>query len=135
MNKSFLVLFVFLQSLPVYAMVYTWIDSAGVAHYTNKDYEVPSRYRAKAKSLYPEQGDTGVLQQNVPAIQPPSVTPQSATVQQSIPVTPPLRSVQQSKPEALSKAAPPVIIAPEPHKNPPVQPTGKASNRRRGPIE
>lgn len=122
MNKSFLVLFVLLQSLPVHAMVYTWTDSAGVAHYTNKDYEVPSRYRAKAKSLYPEQGDTGVLQQNV-------------ETQQLTTVPPSLAPVQQTKPEEPAKPLHPEM-APAPQKIiPPGSAAGKVKHRRRGPVE
>jgi hypothetical protein len=67
---------------PAYGMVYRWTDFAGVAHYTNKEYEIPSRFRAKAKALYPEQGDTAVPQQNVPAPK-PDVPP--APVQQAKP--------------------------------------------------
>ena len=51
-------------STPAIGMVYTWKDSSGVAHYTNKDYEIPARYRAKAKALYPDQADTSPPQQN-----------------------------------------------------------------------
>lgn len=47
---------IFLAS-PSYGMMYRWIDAEDVRHYTNKIYEIPPRYRAKAKALYPESGD------------------------------------------------------------------------------
>lgn len=50
-------------------MVYSWTDSAGIAHYTNKEYEIPLRYRAKVKARYPEQGDSSTTLQNVPTPQ------------------------------------------------------------------
>ena len=46
-----------------YGMVYTWTDSSGIRHYTNKEYEIPVRYRPNAKSLYPEQVDTAAPSQ------------------------------------------------------------------------
>lgn len=120
MKKSFLVLFVLLFSLPAYGMVYKWTDSAGVAHFTNKAYEVPARYRAKAKSLYPELGDTEASQQNVQAQQLTVVTAAS--------------SVQLSKPEEQAKTTQPVIV-PEPSKSPSGWPASKVRHRKRGPVE
>jgi hypothetical protein len=42
---------VFLLTSPVQGMVYMCRDSAGIAHYTNKEYDVLTCYKAKAKSL------------------------------------------------------------------------------------
>jgi len=47
-----------------FGMLFNWTDSAGIKHYTNKEYDIPVRYRAKAKHLYPEQADTPSPQQN-----------------------------------------------------------------------
>lgn len=69
-NVATLVIILFLSS-PAYGIVYSWRASNGVVHYTNKDYEIPARYRAKAKALYNEFDSTpsqGVQQaiQNIP---------------------------------------------------------------------
>lgn len=71
--KSLPVLFVLLLLSPANGMVYSWTDSAGIAHYTNKEYEIPLRYRGKVKARYPEPGDSTVPLQN----------PQASQVQQS----------------------------------------------------
>jgi Domain of unknown function (DUF4124) len=31
--------------------IYTWTDTRGTAHYANSEYDIPVRYRAKAKVL------------------------------------------------------------------------------------
>jgi len=73
-----------LVSSPAQGMVYMWRDSAGIAHYTNKEYDVPSRYKANVKTLYPEASDFGTIQpsttnaQAVPVAQPPAITNQNA---------------------------------------------------------
>lgn len=81
MTKSLSVLFVLLLLSPADGMVYSWTDAAGIAHYTNKEYEIPLRYRAKVKARYPEPGDSTVPPQN----------PQASQVQQS----------EQTQPQAL----------------------------------
>ncbi len=48
--KRILVLLAFIAS-SAQAEIYTWTDSRGIAHYTNRLDEVPDRYRAKVKSL------------------------------------------------------------------------------------
>lgn len=81
-----------LAASPALGIVYMWRDSAGVAHYTNKEYDVPVRYKAKARVLYPEASDSGALQtgaanlQAAPVAQPPAVTNQTAApVAQPVP--------------------------------------------------
>ena len=75
---SLLLLALLLDVSPVMAVVFVWRDATGVAHYTNREYEIPERYRAKAKALYPEQGDTAAQQLNIsafqtqPEVQPPA---------------------------------------------------------------
>lgn len=46
--KKLMVMLLFVAS-SAYGEFYTWTDSRGVAHYTNSTYEIPARYRAKAK--------------------------------------------------------------------------------------
>jgi len=67
--KSLSILFFLLLSSPANGMVYSWTDSAGITHYTNKEYDIPLRYRAKVKARYPEQGDSSTTLQNVPTPQ------------------------------------------------------------------
>ena len=108
MKRSVLVLFALVLSSPVHGTVYTWTDSKGVAHFTNRYYEIPARYRAKAKPLYPEQADTGAPQQNgqTPQAQPPA-------------------PAQAAKSDDAPKAAPPVV-APAPQQSPPEIPPRKS---------
>lgn len=82
-----LVVWMFLES-PALGMVYSWTDSSGIKHYVNREYEIPARYRARAKALYPEPSDPLVSQQN----------------NEKIPET-----QLQSKPEGPQKAARPVV--------------------------
>lgn len=70
-------------------MVYSWTDAAGIAHYTNKEYEIPLRYRAKVKARYPEPGDSTVPLQN----------PQASQAKQSELTQP--QPQQQQQPQAL----------------------------------
>lgn len=50
---------VLLKAFSCESMVYMWKDTSGTRHYTNCEYEIPGRYREKAKRLYPETGDSG----------------------------------------------------------------------------
>jgi hypothetical protein len=100
---------------PVYGMVYTWTDVGGVIHFTNKEYEVPTRYRPRTKVLYPEQGDTGTSQQSIK-------TPQTITEVSPAPV-------QQAKPEEPARITQPVI-APEPQTIPTDHPNRRARRSR-----
>ena len=108
MKMIALLLFSLLLSSPACAMVYSWIDTAGVAHFSNKEYEIPPRYRARAKQLYPEQGDSAATTQSVPN-QPPIA--ESAPPLPPPPLTP---AVQQAQPPA----EPAKSIAPVPQKSP-----------------
>lgn len=91
---------VMLAASPVHGAVYMWRDSAGVAHYTNKEYDVPERYRAKAKVLYPEASDSGTPQPgtvNVPAL-PVAQTPAPA-VQPVTRSAPPVTQIESAPPK------------------------------------
>lgn len=82
-----------LISSPCKATVYSWKDAAGNTHYTNKDYEIPDRFRSKAKVLYPDPVEGAQSQQGFAAEQQRQVLPS----QQSIPPQPPLEAVSQLK--------------------------------------
>ncbi|MDD5284650.1 MAG: hypothetical protein PHD54_02225 [Desulfuromonadaceae bacterium] len=55
---ALIVLTLMLPALPAQGIVFMWRDSAGIVHYTNKEHEIPARYKARAKPLYPEAGDS-----------------------------------------------------------------------------
>ena len=91
---------VILVASPAQCMVYMWSDSAGIAHYTNKEYDIPARYKAKAKALYPEAADSGQIQ------------PQSGNVQASPTVQVQPITNQQVMPAVQSKEQP-TVTAPQ----------------------
>jgi hypothetical protein len=99
---------VMLMSSPAHGMVYMWRDSAGVAHYTNKEYDVPSRYKAKVKALYPEAADIGTVQpstattQAAPVVQPPAITRQNSVpeVQPVTQTVAPVTQIQSTPPKS-----------------------------------
>jgi hypothetical protein len=105
---------------PAYGMVYTWTDVGGVTHFTNKEYEVPARYRARTKALYPEQVENNAPQQGLQSTQ-------------ALPEVQPTAPTQQAKPVEPPKTAQP-FIAPEPQKTPSDRPRRKA-RRVREPSE
>ena len=73
-NVATLAIILFFSS-PACGTVYSWRASNGVVNYTNKEYEIPVRYRAKAKALYNEFGSTPShgVQQAIQNIPPPPV--------------------------------------------------------------
>lgn len=89
------------------AIVYCWVDAAGIRHYVNREHDIPERYRARAKALYPEPGD--VASPN-----------RQAVPEQILPV---ITAPASSQTEIV---APPAALAP---KMPEVQ-TGKRPDRR-----
>jgi hypothetical protein len=82
MKKKYL-LFGILMILgtPAHGMMYTWSDSSGIKHYVNSQYDIPLRYRARAKPLYPEASDVLAPQLNMQTldIRPASETPPQHT--------------------------------------------------------
>ena len=64
-----------------HGLIYMWKDAVGIAHYTNNAHDIPDRYRARAKALYPDAGDAtsaqkGLsVQQQTSEAQPPPVQP------------------------------------------------------------
>lgn len=58
MKKKYLLLVILIIiETPAQGMVYAWSDSFGIRHYVNSVYDIPARYRARAKPLYPEASD------------------------------------------------------------------------------
>lgn len=105
-----IILSAILIAAPAHGMVFMWRDSAGVNHYTNKEHEIPARYRAKAKPLYPEATDARHVQPINPA-------ENVKTNAQPLPVT-----------------ALPAVAAPLQKNIPPAAPA-RRSSRRRGSAE
>jgi hypothetical protein len=109
MAKWLSVLIVFLLISPAIGMVYSWTDSGGITHYTNKEYEIPLRYRTKVKPRYPEQGDRSIPPQKVPASQgKQSVQTQPQALQSKYPKqanTNAELTVQQMKRESAARIA------------------------------
>ncbi|MGD0586998.1 MAG: hypothetical protein ABSA86_14725 [Oryzomonas sp.] len=76
--KRLLVVILLMQASGVHADVYTWTDVRGIAHYTNKEYEIPERYKAKAKPLHleaVEPGSASTPQNGAPQAAPATPTP------------------------------------------------------------
>ena len=109
--ERLLVVILLMQASVVQADVYTWTDVRGIAHYTNKEYEIPVRYRAKAKPLHLEAVDPGSAskpQQGTPS-QPQGTpaAPQAAPSPPSpAPSPPPVARAADSPAPAGGKAAP-----------------------------
>ena len=92
---------VVMTASPAPGMVYMWRDSAGISHYTNKEYDIPDRYKAKAKPLYPEAADSAPGK--------PSAPGEPAKPVQQLPAV----TVQPVAPDEKPKeAATPVVAAP-----------------------
>lgn len=105
-NRAFAKTMVLLCGLTLFAasahsMIYMWKDSTGTAHYTNKEHEIPARYRARVKALYPEAGDAGKPQFNQSQADVLPLTNQQARPLVQSPV-----SAQQTKPAAQENIQP-----------------------------
>ncbi|HIJ87167.1 MAG TPA: hypothetical protein HPP97_05700 [Desulfuromonadales bacterium] len=81
-----------LAAAPAVCMVYMWVDSTGVAHYANKEYEIPARFKTKVKILYPEPSDIRSLLNTAQEQQKPlemTVNVETATVPAAAVPSPP----------------------------------------------
>ncbi len=93
--KKLLVLLIFMASY-AHAEIYTWTDKQGTSHYTNSIYEIPEKYRAKAKVL-----NLGIVEKNESTSPEQNAAPQSpAPVQQN-------QQVQPSSPAPQPQAVTP----------------------------
>jgi len=110
---KFSVLFVpLLFAATVKAEIFTWKDAKGVSHYTNSMYDVPERYRSKAKKLdlgIEEKAGAGQQQQAAaPSQQKPSPLEASATTASPDAVSRPITIVpaRPLPPEMLKPSGP-----------------------------
>lgn len=99
-NSVPLILLFLALSAPAYGLVYTWTDTAGLGHYTNKEYEIPARYRSRAKALYPEPGDIPTVPYNAQS------GPEASAVE-------PVKESRRDVEPPMTEAA----IKPVPHRN------------------
>jgi len=106
--KKLLLASVFIAST-AHGGIFTWTDSRGVAHYTNSEYDIPARYRAKAKIMY--QGQTtsspqqsGQNQAGKPEAQPPVQGLGGTLTQPQAPVSQP--TVSQPQPRSPDQRPP-----------------------------
>lgn len=116
---AILVMVVMLPASPVNALVYIWRDSAGILHYTNKEHEIPERYKARSKAIYPEAGDSAPNQRTNQSVQakPDEQPPAPASVP------------QLTKPSVVQKE-PASVTVPPPAKTLPANSTKKSRRHR-----
>jgi hypothetical protein len=106
---NIILLGVMLMSSPAQGMLYMWRDSAGIAHYTNKEYDIPERYKARAKAFYPEATDSGQSQPdstNSPVAQSQATTSQQSKPPEQLPIVQPtvtLPQIQNNPPQKTPK--------------------------------
>jgi len=92
-----LILAFILTASTAYGEIYTWKDAHGTTHYANSEYDIPERYRAKAKVM-----DLGIMEKKEGS------SPQQNTGPQTNgPVQPNQQQAQPAKP-----AQPPVVQGP-----------------------
>lgn len=103
--KKLLILLLFLTS-SAYGEIYTWTDSKGTKHYTNSEYEIPERYRKKAKVL-----DLGLGPKTDGGQAQPGA---AAAPQASTPTMPAPQSAAPASPAPQPAAAAPPTVRPEP---------------------
>ncbi|MBT0666069.1 DUF4124 domain-containing protein [Geobacter pelophilus] len=89
-----LTIFLLLIAATAYGEIYRWTDSKGTTHFTNSIYEIPDRYRAKAKPV-----DLGIPEQKSDQPQPPQASPVAVPSQQA------------SAPAAAATLPPPALPA------------------------
>jgi Domain of unknown function (DUF4124) len=49
--KMFVLVLILCGTTPAWCEIYTWKDKGGTAHFTNSMYDIPDRYRSRAKVL------------------------------------------------------------------------------------
>lgn len=102
MMKCLLAALIFVAA-PAFGMVYSWTDSKGVAHYTNKEYEIPARYRSRVKARFPEATDAAASQSN---LQTGTIPPAPiSTVRSVMPESQPPVISTESQNNAIKQAA------------------------------
>lgn len=98
------VLMLLLLASSAYGEIYTWRDSKGVKHYTNSEYEIPERYRKKARVLdlgigtKPASPPAGAAPPSQGGGQPPPGEAVTGTVRQAAPPAAPVATPGSSPP-------------------------------------
>ena len=99
---KYIMVLLILCASSAFGIVFSWVDQQGIRHYVNRVSDIPERYRAKAKALYPEPTDTYPVAQNV---QEQQKTGGVATIAPPESAPPPV-----AVPAPPTVAPPPVII-------------------------
>jgi hypothetical protein len=105
--KRLLMLMLLMPASGAQADIYTWTDTRGIAHYTNKEYAIPERYRARAKPLHleaVEPGSASMPQQGTPSQ--PQGTPAAPQAAPSNPAPPPVVSAPAPQAPVSGKVSP-----------------------------
>jgi len=63
LKRAVAITLVLLLPSAVYGAIFGWTDSEGTAHFTNRESEIPPRYRDKAKLMVHEPTDSQTPQQ------------------------------------------------------------------------
>jgi hypothetical protein len=140
MKKLVLLLLCFASA--AYGEIYTWKDARGTLFYTNSLYEIPSRYRSRAKLLDVATGKKKPISATPPGAQagpagaPGSPAPAQQPIVQQSPVQPPMAQpppVPQPPPVAQAPTlAPrnPALTNPAPQAASPSAPPQRPIRRR-----
>lgn len=124
-----------LMAKPVHAEIFTWKDSRGSVHYVNNIYDVPEKYKARAKKInlgLPEKSDSTPSPVAQSATQAPSALPSPAASQPSAPPeTTPAKTFQPVHAPPLPQS---LLTSPEGRKTEKLQP-GKSRRTSRSSRE
>jgi hypothetical protein len=102
MLMKYLMIMLVLIASSAYGEIYRWTDSRGTIHFTNSSYEIPERYRSRAKTV-----NLGIQEQKTDQASPPQTA--------SAPVTPqPPSFAEPSSPTSLPAVTPPKTDVPQP---------------------
>jgi len=63
LKRAVAITLVLLLPSAAYGAIFGWTDSEGTAHFTNRESQIPPRYRDKAKLMYHEPTDAQAPQQ------------------------------------------------------------------------
>ncbi|GFE60940.1 DUF4124 domain-containing protein [Geobacter sp. AOG2] len=97
--KRLLVIILLMLASRAQADIYTWKDSRGIAHYTNKEYDIPVRYKVKAKPLNIEAAQAGGASTATTQPMAPSQSPPQPQTVPSNPVMQPIIRSAEAPPQ------------------------------------
>jgi hypothetical protein len=99
---KYMIIMLVLIASSAYAEIYRWTDTRGTIHFTNSLYEIPERYRSRAKTV-----NLGIPEQKPDQASPPQTA--------SAPVLPqPSSSAEPASPASLPAATPTKTDIPQP---------------------